>query len=158
MMVSIKEYCEINNCTFSLIYRKIRNNYPELKEHIEKRDGVIMLDEYAQELLMPKNVIIGKLNERIEELEKENVSLKENQLNTDYFELSSAYNELHEENGKLKLKIKDLEKEQNELLEKLEISNNVKREMENKNNELEQKVQDMMNQLQEKNKKGFFKR
>lgn len=158
MMVSIKEFCKIHNCALSPIYRKIKRYQIRLDGHIEKKDGVIMIDEYAQELLIPESEKTYLLKAENNELKDLNNELAAKTINNDYYELSSAYKELTEKAGKQKTELKKLEKENSELLEKCESTNIKIQEYENRINDLEQKVKELTIQLQEKNKKGIFKR
>lgn len=51
--MTIKELCEKYNCDDSGIYKKIKRKQQELEGHIITQNGIVIIDEYAEEKLKP---------------------------------------------------------------------------------------------------------
>lgn len=52
-MITVKEFCQKYDVTHQTIYVKIKRKQQALKEHIFQKDNLMMLDEYAENLLKP---------------------------------------------------------------------------------------------------------
>ena len=51
--MTIKELCEKYKCNLTAMYNKLKRKEKELEGHIVIRNGVIQIDEYAEEILKP---------------------------------------------------------------------------------------------------------
>lgn len=51
--MTIKEFCIKYNCNKAGVYKKIKRKETELKEHIKNENGIVQIDEYAEEILKP---------------------------------------------------------------------------------------------------------
>jgi len=61
--MTIKEFCEKYDCDQSAIYRKIKRKKDKLEGHITNENGIIIIDENAEEILKP-----GELQRKNKEL------------------------------------------------------------------------------------------
>lgn len=61
--MTIKEFADNNQIDISAIYRKIKRNEKLLEGHIRVLNGVIHIDEVAENFLLPKNKIMSKKSE-----------------------------------------------------------------------------------------------
>lgn len=52
-MITVKAFCQKYDVTHQTVYKKIKRKWQILKEHIFKKDNLMMLDEYAENLLKP---------------------------------------------------------------------------------------------------------
>lgn len=73
-MISIKEFASTYGCNLYAVYKRIERNKRELEGHIQY-GGKMMLDEYAEQLLVPKTGY-KYLKAENEKLEKEIAELK----------------------------------------------------------------------------------
>ena len=53
--LTVKEFCRKYDCDYSAVYRKIKKKFPMESCHIKIKNGVIHLDEYAEDILKPGN-------------------------------------------------------------------------------------------------------
>lgn len=53
VIMTIKEFCIKYNCDKAGVYKKIRRKETELKDHIKNENGIVQIDEYAEEILKP---------------------------------------------------------------------------------------------------------
>ena len=53
LYLTIKELCEKYNCNVTSMYGKLKRKKQELSGHIIITNGVIEIDEYAEEILKP---------------------------------------------------------------------------------------------------------
>lgn len=61
--MTIKEFADNNQIDISAIYRKIKRNEKLLEGHIRVLNGVIHIDEVAENFLLPKNKMMSKKSE-----------------------------------------------------------------------------------------------
>lgn len=53
--LTVKEFCRKYDCDYSAVYRKIKKKFPMESGHIKIKNGVIHLDDYAEDILKPGN-------------------------------------------------------------------------------------------------------
>ena len=149
MQISIKEYSDYNNMTVQGIYQKMKRKKKELDGHVWKKDGVIVLDEVAQELLKP-NISKGNID-KIKDLEEELSKYKD--MTLDYRHDSLEQEELIE---RLAKELSDLKKEKeafdNKIKEQDELIENLKKEL----SDLKEENGILKSEINSKSKKGFF--
>lgn len=116
-IITIKEFCEKYRCDYSGIYKKVKRKKSELCNHIFSISGKLVLDEYAENLLMPterhsqnrKNEETAKAYKEMEYRLQRRLFLTEDKLR----ECSETINSLNE-------KIKNLESDKFALIKENE--------------------------------------
>lgn len=105
-MITVKEFCQKYNVTHQTVYKKIQRKHQELNEHIFKKNGCMLLDEYAENLLNPRRLEVefeekihflqiqfSEKNEKIKNLTDE-VNCKKNKISDLEREFEKAKNEI----------------------------------------------------------------
>ena len=126
-LMSLKDYAEIYGCGLSPLYRKIKRNNEQLKEHIFKVGGKKMIDKYAQEFLKPSTTLIKEQEKQIEELSKivgeKSKKLKHREKETRIKILEKENEKLLERINKYEIEISNLKKMINNIKQILEKYN-----------------------------------
>lgn len=112
-MISVKEFCQKYNVTHQTVYIKIKRKRQSLNDHIFQKDNIMMLDEYAENLLMPYRpeikfeekinfleIQLSEKNKKIENLTEE-VNFKKNIISDLEHKIENAKNEIFQLNQKL---------------------------------------------------------
>lgn len=112
-MITIKEFCQKYNITHQTVYIKIKRKRQALNDHIFQKDNIMMLDEYAENLLKPYRpeaefeekilflqIQLSEKNEKIKNLTEE-VNYKKNKISQLKREIENAKNEIFQLNQKL---------------------------------------------------------
>ncbi len=118
-MMSITKFCQKYRCDQSAIYRKIKRRQTELEGHITE-SGVLQLDEFAENLLKPKNTKTSEIQklQSVEYelfLEKEkckNLEFRKNEVEHKLEELQDSYDSLFSDFSEMKI---EREKQQAEI-------------------------------------------
>lgn len=113
-MITVKAFCQKYNVTHQTVYTKIKRKQKPLKEHIFQKDNILILDEYAENLLKPcrpeaefqekiqfLEIQLAEKNKKIENLTEE-VNYKKNKISQLEREIENAKNEIFQLSEKLK--------------------------------------------------------
>lgn len=154
--MTIKEFCEKYRYDDSSIYKKIKRNSEKLNEHIKMNNGIIEIDEIAEDILKPKaKAEVIELNQKLSDAEKTieraewernnmerdfNERLADNfddygRVSTELYELTQKYKEALSVIEELKGNIAELEAERDRLNEQLSKQQRTKGIFGRKNNE-----------------------
>lgn len=118
-LITVKAFCKKYNVTHQTVYKKIQRKQQELNEHIFKKDRCMLLDEYAENLLMPR---------RLEVEFEEKIHLLKIQLSEKNEEIKNLTDELNRKKNKISDLEREFEKAKNEIFllnEKLKSFENV---------------------------------
>lgn len=148
--MTIKELCKKYDCDKTSIYRKIKRKGMELEGHILNENGIIVIDEYAEEILKP-----GEYQRKTRELIKKgrsyDQSIRKAEIETNIER--SERDRIEDENDSLRLRI---EKDDNRIQELEETVNEQNKEIEI----LRMKVSELRQEIDrlERKPKGLFGR
>lgn len=122
--MTIKELCRKYDCDKTSIYRKIKRKGMELEGHILNENGVIIIDEYAEEMLKPGEYQ-RKTREWIKKGRTYDQSIRKAEIETNIER--SERDRIEDENDSLRLRI---EKDDNRIQELEETVNEQNKEIE----------------------------
>ena len=136
--MTVKALCEKYKISHQAVYAKIRKKKNLLDGHIFK-DGCLMLDDYAAEILKPVSA---------EERFFKKIEILKNELAKKSKDLDILQDELYFKNEK----ISNLEKSLNDKISEIEILQNQLAEQNSKNADLIKSVKQLTNEITEKSK------